>query len=1404
MAKLIMIGGAPVNEGEKLVVQHLEQALPNAYTLFPNVEIYQKGSPPYEYDLIVLAPHGIYIVEIKYWRGGIQGDDHSWRVAGQHNRPNPFGTANNKARVLKSRLQSELPALAGNFWVQAVVVIADDQGILQINGSSKDWICQFPQAPELLKDDRLIRGRDLTAFRRAIEAAISKFAQGRPLGPRKIGDYEIMETLLRRDHVTEYLAKHSLIRNQRPVRLRVFSYNPYLPEEQLDKRLEIIRREAEALQRIGTHPNLINLRSFATDPNDPNLFYSVTDWSDEGTLRDIMNGSVPLTLERKLEIAHGIAAGLNSAHMADVIHRDIRPENILISKTGQPILMNFDYARIAVTGTTTVGPIELDPDVPRAYMAPELLNPAAEPTQATDIYGLGVILFEMLTGTTLYDSPEEALEENTSGGGPGELADIDIPQRLNELVRLMTKPSQSDRIQSSQEVWEELVAIQDLPSSSVQPGQVQVLESPKSQDRDPFEFEVGEIINRKYQVQKKLPSGGAGQVYQVYDELRDEIFALKIFFRGIQDLQREFNALFSIRHRNIARVHDWGALQQDSRVFLVSEFVEGEPISNFTKPERRIPVSVVVQIIVDLLDALEAIHPKVDRIEELRARQYDGEVTQEEFNELGNLQYQGWLHRDIKPANLILSPNGVKLIDFNVAREAREASITYTGTPGYMLPDIGTTKWSTDADLFAVGVVFYELITGHHPYPDRQPSPHVEPTDPRNYVPNLEEELVGIILNATSCHPNRRYRSAHKFREDLVALGGVYLYASPTYDGVDASLNLEPWEIGKPNYNPYVTRLLTLYSQARRDNSGTRGFADISKKTYVKTGLDNYLQPVVLDGQFRLVIITGNAGDGKTAFIRNLEQVATEAGSVILYPTLNSSQFTLGEFDFITNYDGSQDEGDGRANDVVLKEFFEHFSDSQILAHLDGSTVHIIAINKGRILDFFMDEDTTAVFEEMSSVISEYFETGDAEQLPAWMTVIDLNQRSVVAGDPKQEMKSIFERQLEAFLQPEFWESCEACAIRNKCFIKYNVDTLSDSASGYSVRKRIETLFEIVHLRRQLHITMRDMRSALSWMIFRDHGCEDVGELMNQKTRIEHEASLLYHNAFAIEAAPPAGSNDDRLVRLLRQIDPAEVSNPGTDREVNFKPIENMNLMGFDRRSRLVEAVLNRWELPKGWEAARSSEILHRYKLRHSFLRRLLYFERLDSEWVDMLPYAQLANFKAIANGNSEAFDIEALKTLIVKGISIAEGARNLAYASDYVGLSTERDRHVKIKTFRLFPKSDFKVRLPSVVEHSFIEYSADQIIFYHDPVDSLQRIQGASPAVLLVSLDLLEMLDQMTRGFVPSQDDLSGVFVNLTIFKNALAHLPFRQLLLTRDDRNFYQIFHTGVDTLKLEKMDA
>lgn len=1427
MANLITVPGSrPADEGEALVVSFLRDKLPGTYTLIPNFEIAERGRPAFEYDLAVVAPHAVYIVEVKRWQGGITGDDDTWVVGGRNRRPNPWPTTNNKARVIKSLLVRQVPS-GDSVWVEAVIAIAADLGELDLRGNCRDHAFRYTDLPAFLTNPAALAGKagDVRAVRGYVEQAILKVAHARPQNPKRFGSYEVVETLSRRDTVGEYLVRNTLLPAGPPVRLRVFSYDPYLPKAETEHRLDLIRREAEALQRIGTHPNLIALRGFDTVPEDPNLFIEATDWSNEGTLRVLMSRDATMSLERKLELAQGIAAGLKAVHEAGVIHRDVRPENILIGTDGQPRLMNFDHARLTIPQAHTISPLTYDPDVPRAYMAPELLNPVTPATQATDLYGLGVILFEMLVGEPLYKSPEEALKGDTSAGGPISFGVANIPQELNDLICTLIQPDAHQRPQEAGQVLDDLRVIREKTSESLMPLDREKQVSPEVDERtgEPDVFSLGEMIDDKYQVQQILQEGGSGQVYKVFDEIRNRTYALKVFKEtslSLDFLKKEIQALDAISHPNIVQVRGWGRLLRSGRFYLVSDYADGEDLKNYVSPEHHLPAGEAVKAICDLLRALETIHPNVDRIDELRSK---GVLTEEEHVELQQLKEEGWLHRDIKPSNLMLTAKGLVLIDFNIAARASEAHKTFAGTPGYMLPDVGIVPWSTDADLFATGIVLYELVTGHHPYPNRQPNAEDPPADPCRYLPDISPAFATILLKAVSCDSNHRYHSARRFRLDLDALDGIYFVATSSPEAT--LLTLEPWEQIKPNYNPYVTRFLRFYSQAQRDNSGTRGLDDVARLTYVNSRLDTHLRPSVLDGQYCLVIITGNAGDGKTAFIQNMEATVKESGELVQHPTPNSSAFYYRGVHFITNYDGSQDEGADRANDQVLTEFFAPFADDgfdRTPINQGTRTVHVIAINEGRLVDFFSEPDSASVremisnwpFRRMGKLIRNFFDPDATKQpLPNWMLIVDLNQRSVIAADAQNEYQSLLDIQLMRLLRPEFWAPCQRCQLSNMCFIKYNVDSFADPVSGTVARERLRTLFEIVHLRRRLHITMRDMRSALSWLLFRDQNCDDVARVLSSQSGGEQAPAqgldLLYFNAFASDGQSPQGRRDDRLVALLREIDPAQVTNPQPDRALHFHTAgdllvpsdssstdeayalsfhgaEGIPMLAFEHRSSLARTWFEGWRIAGGWEIGQDQEKLGEHQKRHRVARRILFFERRDDGWTAMLPYQYLDTFrKTVASPENAPAMVQGA---VIHGISLAEGAHNHELSTHYVCLRAGNTAKVPMKSFRLFPARDFQIEVPIVTAEPFLEHAPDRILFYYAPADVSERLRGARRAELTISLDLLEMLMQIGDGFAPSWDEVGGVFINLLSFKNALAHLPYRHVVLTRDGRSFFE----------------
>ena len=176
-------------------------------------------------------------------------------------------------------------------------------------------------------------------------------------------------------------------------------------------------------------------------------------------------------------------------------------------------------------------------------------------------------------------------------------------------------------------------------------------------------------------------------------------------------------------------------------------------------------------------------------------------------------------------------------------------------------------------------------MTGRYPWEAAAPPPGVKAPDPRSFsgLADLAPELVDTVLKTIAPQRADRFGSAIELQAALRNIrqarrpvpetssdSGSFCWA----DGNDAG------EPVPPNTNPYVSRLVTLYSQSSHSNSGTRGLDPMAAQTYVETALDRELEPALLRGEFRLVLITGNAGDGKTAFLQHLETRAEERQAI--------------------------------------------------------------------------------------------------------------------------------------------------------------------------------------------------------------------------------------------------------------------------------------------------------------------------------------------------------------------------------------------------------------------------------------------------------------------------------------------------------------------------------------------
>ena len=267
------------------------------------------------------------------------------------------------------------------------------------------------------------------------------------------------------------------------------------------------------------------------------------------------------------------------------------------------------------------------------------------------------------------------------------------------------------------------------------------------------EYAVGDVLEGRFKILDVLGQGGFSKVYRVRDDIEGEEWALKLFdsAAGYEAVRREIGALRKIHHPNVVEVF-WADKTNAGDWYLITEFIDGESLDEFVTGKRRLRDREAVDVALDLLDALVAFHPDSARLKHLDAKRLEGDLPEAESREWMELKDKGLVHRDIKPLNVILTRTGAKLLDFNIVSRVGDPVHTQSGTPPYRPPDADLTRWDVSTDLFAVGVLLYQLLcNGRHPFPNAIPMVDEPVTDPRTIRFDLNPDLAEFLVK--SCAP---------------------------------------------------------------------------------------------------------------------------------------------------------------------------------------------------------------------------------------------------------------------------------------------------------------------------------------------------------------------------------------------------------------------------------------------------------------------------------------------------------------------------------------------------------------------------------------------------------------------------------------------------------------------------
>ncbi|XXT21723.1 protein kinase [Sorangium sp. So ce429] len=1362
MATVIRIG-EPVNEAERQAIAYLREHLPASYLVLHNFEVPRDGET-FEVDIAIIAPHAVYLVDVKGTRGLIDVYGPKWYPEGRQPFSSPLAKLRGHARAIKGVITGSQPGrrdLEDIYVDAAVMLTATDATLVDQGGRDASNVTTLKKAAAFFQSSTRIppgKSKNIGAHLNIVMKAIQGVAKARS-GPLRFGSWQVTEKLGGTDSYVEYRAFNAYAGQKASALIRAYQADPYKPPEEREKQRLLISNAYRALSSMPGHPSIVGVRDFFPSEAEDKYFLVTEDVPGQALRVHIEKPTLALTLDQKTRITGDLLNALWHLQTHTVVHRNISPSNILVGTDGRIRLTGFDFARPGTDHSRTIAQ-EIVDDLEPKYMAPEIHGEPGAASPPSDIFSVGLVLYELFTGECPFKTPTELFEQKAVFALKPSAVRPELPKSFDEwLQKLCT--FEPDKRPTPAWALAELKTLLDPSAASESEGAPRPTPTPEptAPQLDYSNLLAQTQLTPKYVIEKRLGKPGSfGVAYKVIDTLGDVSRAMKLVLRDrvstVDRLKKEYKTLLQIPdHPNVVKVIDADFIP-GGPPFIVFEFIDGFDVGEMIEGHA-----------LTREDALE--------------------LGRHVASGLVHLHEHGVFHCDIKPRNLLWTGRGTKIIDFNVSVAAKDEERRGGGSRRYLPPDLDleavpSASDLADRDLYALGLTLYEVVTGRYPWDNAQVPPPGKPaSDPREFsnLSDISPEFVNVMLKATA--PNRadRFATARELQSALVNVPAArrapqpVTPVPPSWGPPSTGTNGNSGGPIPPNTNPYVRHLLTVYSQSKRSNAGTRGLDVISEQTYVETALDRDLLPSVLSGEFSLVIISGNAGDGKTAFLQKLERAAQDEQAIVDHSLPNGARFELRGRTFLSNYDGSQDEGDQK-NDDVLRAFLAPFKGSGSTGWAGSKETHLIAINEGRLVDFL--EANRADFPALAALVKEGLRTGEPAD---GVAVVNLNLRSVVA-DPQGFDNSILERLVRRMTHEKFWEPCHGCNLKDRCYAFHNAQTIQDETAGPHVIERLKSLYAVTHLRGRLHITLRDLRSALAYTLVGTRDCDEIHELYRTGQRNEIVQGY-YFNSWKGGDAP----NADRLLTLLSEVDVAEADDPRLDRALDFvSPTEDRTLFRFERRGNYDREILRSLydELPRDVSGRVTAHRAEAHRRFIAMARRRAFYERRDTGWRSMLPYKTADELLSLVRGDSKP---EGLLERLLIAINRGEGLTRPERIGNNLALEVRRVVGGSVRSYRVYSRERFSLSLADQATRSrFVEHMPTGLVLrYQD--------QAGLVAELLVSLDVYEMLQRLNEGYRPSVEEEQGYYLSLAVFKNLLGSAPYQEVLLSTSSHDFYRV---------------
>ncbi|KQY36814.1 protein kinase [Nocardia sp. Root136] len=677
-----------------------------------------------EVDLLVIAPNGVHMIELKDFSGRLSAESGDWVQTNKRGDRRKFRSPLHLVNQKSKELAGLLGTSGARVFVSSAVCLTNQGLRFDLPPGDRTNTHTIKELMDRLNAPaqdarRMVDARLAKKIKKAFEDAGVR---------RSDAEFNVGPYVLQRKPIDagqtwqDYLAVHTELRE--PVRVRIYLRERGADEEARKSVDAAARREAAVLRRFR-HPGAVQLEHFDSSGHSAGPALIFRYHPDTLHLDEFLaQHGESLDIGDRISLVRQLAETLRSAHSSRLYHRALAARSIHVvpqrsstetQRWRAPLLQISDWqvatqrSAGSVLSMTRHAPTLLSAQHlsagSDAYLAPEVAATSPDPI-AMDVYGLGMLTYLLVTGKAPATAQAELLARFEAGEDlrPSALVD-DLPQDVDLLVAAATDYRPTRRLTSIAEFIE---LLEDVENALTTPDE----EEPTAPDKDPLEAVRDDVLAGRWQVRRRLGTGSTSRALLVRDlqadpDNRKPYVVLKVALSDDRRevLTREAGVLRGLRrHSGIIDLVDPGILTLADRTALVLEYVGDE--QGLEQESKHRTEETVAR---ELRDN--------GRLQVGRLETYSDYL----FAALDFLEGEGVWHRDLKPDNIAIRvrPNRTRelvLIDFSLA--GYPVQNTDAGTDGYLDPFITTLTrgvYDAHAERYALAVTLHEMASGEIP-----------------------------------------------------------------------------------------------------------------------------------------------------------------------------------------------------------------------------------------------------------------------------------------------------------------------------------------------------------------------------------------------------------------------------------------------------------------------------------------------------------------------------------------------------------------------------------------------------------------------------------------------------------------------------------------------------------------